>query len=168
MTIEPLASTADPPAEVLDLTVMVENAVREIFATMIMLPVEVGIPLSEKIGELQHSVSAVVGFSGRMRGALVIHAPDPIACSLAGALLFSDIDQVDAEVKDCLGEIGNMVAGGIKTGLLDEGMEVELSIPSIIAGAAYRVDLLSRAEWLALPFSTEAGEFLVELKFALA
>jgi len=145
---------------------MLAESTREVFETMVLLPLAV-LPIQEsRPVQLIKSVSALLGLSGGLRGMLAIHCPEAVAFAICEGMLGEAPEVVDEEVKDTIGEIANMVAGGLKTRLLENECEIELAVPSLIAGNRYAVSLLSRAERLLLPLKTDAGTLLLEFKYA--
>jgi len=85
----------------------------------------------------QQFLTAMLGFAGRLSGFLCLHVNQDIACSLATGLLGMNLDQVDDTVCDAMGEITNMLAGGLKTHLSHTGEAFKLAIPSVIQGREY-------------------------------
>lgn len=141
-----------------------ERSVGEVFETMLMLPVTVEAPLRQRLETFEDSVSGMIGLSGERRGMLAVHAPSPVARELTAALLGEEVAEVNEDVKDAIGELVNMIAGGVKTYFLAQGASYDLSVPTVCAGQSYHVNLLSRTEGLVLPFQCDAGRFLVEFK----
>lgn len=142
------------------------TATLDVFESMVMMPIRSMPPRSSRPTSLTESVSAVLGLSGGLRGMLAVHCPNKVATEICGKLLGKIPGDVDEDTRDSIGEIANMVAGGVKKGLLDQQYEIELAVPSIIVGRSYEINLLSRAERILLPFGTGAGEFLLEFKYA--
>jgi len=139
---------------------------REVFELMVMMQVNALPQRSHRPLRFHQSVSAVLGLSGGLRGMLAVHCPASLACAVCGSMLGETPSEVDADVRDTVGEIANMLAGGLKARLQDLGRRIELAVPSVIAGQSYEVNLLSRAEMILLPFVTAEGEFLLEFKYA--
>jgi chemotaxis protein CheX len=76
-----------------------------------------------------------------------------------------DVDALNEDVKDAIGEIANMVAGNLKIAFAGDDLKIELAIPSTIIGQSYRVGGMLGAKRVAVPFAMESGQFLVELKY---
>ena len=95
---------------------------------------------------------------------LAIHLPDKVAMSITGSFLGMDVEEVDDDVTDAIGELANMVAGNIKMILDEEGNNVTVSIPSCVHGDEYTMDTVSDSERVVIPFNIESGQFLVELQ----
>lgn len=85
----------------------------------------------------QPRISSVVGFAGRLTGCLLLHFNTDVACALASGLLGSKISQVDDTVCDAIGEMVNMLAGGLKHHLSKNEEMFKISIPSVIEGQDY-------------------------------
>ena len=78
-------------------------------------------------------VSAVIGFSGEARGAVVISLKQDLAIRLTGILTNEKHEEVDSYVVDAVGEIVNIIAGNVKREL-DEEFRLMISLPTIIQG----------------------------------
>lgn len=84
--------------------------------------------------------TAVVGFSGVMRGSCQIRMTSIAATSIASAMLGGDsVGEDDDCVNDALGELCNMLAGGWKNDTPGLSSECVLSPPTVISGRNYKV-----------------------------
>jgi chemotaxis protein CheX len=83
--------------------------------------------------------TAIVGFSGTMRGACQIRMSSLAASSIASAMLGgAPVAEGDDSIDDALGELCNMIAGGWKNGI-SSFCECTLSPPTVISGRNYKV-----------------------------
>jgi chemotaxis protein CheX len=90
------------------------------------------------LGELDER-SAIVGFSGPMRGSCQVRISSLAARSIASAMLGgAPIEEGDESIDDALGELCNMIAGGWKNGI-STFSECTLSPPTVISGRNYKV-----------------------------
>jgi len=151
-----------------DFSEAIIDATSDIFSTMIMLEAIPGSPLTEKMLSFHESISGILGFSGDIKGMLRIHCPDRVAMAITGSLLGMEVNQIDDDVNDAIGEIANMVAGGLKVNLAKDNKNIDLSIPTAIGGKAYTVHSMASAERITVPFALETGQMLVELEFIRA
>jgi chemotaxis protein CheX len=88
----------------------------------------------------QDERTAVVGFSGSMRGSCQIRISTSAARSIAAAMLGgAHIDEDDDSINDALGELCNMLAGGWKNSVHGLSSECALSPPTVISGCDYKV-----------------------------
>ncbi|MCD4688996.1 MAG: chemotaxis protein CheX [Desulfuromonadaceae bacterium] len=141
---------------------IINQAVGEIFSTMLFL--EVAELSSEPIANPDQSMlTGMIGFAGILKGTVNIHLPKAVAIAITNAFLELDLEEVNDEVKDAIGELANMVAGGIKYLLPEQGHDVQLSIPSVISGRGYTCEATGKTERFAVEFETAGGRFITEL-----
>jgi chemotaxis protein CheX len=86
--------------------------------------------------------TAVVGFSGAMRGSCKLRMTSQAARSIASAMLGgAPIEDGDDSINDALGELCNMLAGGWKNDIPRLSSECALSPPTVISGGNYKVHM---------------------------
>lgn len=146
----------------MDLAKCISEATQEIFQSMLMAEARPAAPIQTRSNKFTDSVSGLVGLAGNYRGMLAIHVPNAVAMSITSKFLFMEIEEIDDDVKDAIGELANMLAGSVKSMLTETGSGLKLAIPSAISGTEYEVECLSDAEGVIVPFSMDEGEFLVE------
>jgi chemotaxis protein CheX len=136
----------------------------EVFSTMLTLP---AVPVAGLAPENAHErVSGSVGFVGEtVTGAVYLHVPAPFAAQIAGAMLGLPAAEPpgDADVNDVLGEVTNMLAGGLKSWLCDAGAACALTTPAIIRGTSFHVLPSEGVSQIAIGFASGAHQGLVEV-----
>lgn len=147
-----------------DLAGYVINATKEVFNTMVMLSPEDQYPLSEPITTFHCSVTGMVGLAGTYTGILSIHCPHKLAMLITSNMLGMDVEEVCEDVNDAMGEIANMLGGYVKQILSKGGLDINLSIPTVIAGEEYTVNSMSDSDCVIIPFINDNERFLVGLK----
>jgi len=83
-------------------------------------------------------ISAVIGLSGVVKGAVIISMKADLAIKLTELLTDSEHTEIDADVIDAIGEINNIVAGNIKP-KVPNGDKIVISIPTIIKGKEHSI-----------------------------
>lgn len=146
----------------MDLAKCISDATQEIFQSMLMSEAHPSEPLPNRSNKFKDSVSGLVGLAGNYRGMLAIHVPNAVAMSITSKFLFVDVDEINDDVKDAIGELANMLAGSVKSMLTETGTGLKLAIPSAISGTEYEVECLAESEGAIIPFRIDEGEFLVE------
>jgi chemotaxis protein CheX len=149
----------------MDFHAKIVEVTKEIFETMIMLDVTPGQPLAEHVSRFNCSLSAMVGFAGFKQGNLTIHTPEKVAIGLTQSFLGTDIEEINEDVQDAMGELANMIAGSLKPIISNEGKTVELSLPSVVYGKEYTMTAVAKSDWIIVPFTVSYGQFLVSLEF---
>jgi chemotaxis protein CheX len=86
--------------------------------------------------------TAIVGFSGALRGSCEVRMSSEAARSIASAMLGgTPIAEDDDSIGDALGEICNMLAGGWKNRIPTLACLCSLSPPTVISGCDYKVQM---------------------------
>jgi CheY-specific phosphatase CheX len=124
-----------------DLKSFVGNAVNEVFETMLSMEVEFTNAHSQRNIEGNRIVGSV-SFAGELIGSVCIHVPDVLARLMTAAILGMQLEEVqgEEEVNDVIGEVSNMIGGGLKSRFCDYGLNCELSIPSITSGTDFKIE----------------------------
>jgi len=141
------------------------NAATDVFSTMLMIDLVVGEPVEGAGVEVTSNICSMLGLGGDIRGMLAVHCPAAVAMAITSGFLGMDVDTLNEDVKDAIGEIANMIAGNLKIAFAGYGVKVELAIPTSVVGESYRVGGMLGAKRVAVPFGVDSGQFLVELKY---
>ncbi|MDD2540121.1 MAG: chemotaxis protein CheX [Desulfuromonadaceae bacterium] len=137
------------------------NATKEVFSTMVMMEVVDSFPLKEPVSRFKCSITGMVGFAGTYSGVISIHCPVALALKITSNMLGIDCDEVNEDLNDAIGEIANMLGGSVKQVLSKGGLDVKLSIPTVISGEDYTVNSLSDNDCVVVPFTVEEHTLLV-------
>lgn len=142
---------------------LIESTI-EIFTGMVMMEISVvGEPL-ERLGVLKQSITGMVGLAGTHKGVLAVHFPKQVALDVTSSFLGMDVEDINEDVQDAIGEIANMLGGNLKTILSDRGKDIHLSLPSTIFGDEYAISSQAEVDQLILSFQAPAGMFYVEVE----
>ena len=133
----------------------------DVFATVLSLPSN----LSEKTPAPSASarVSGLVGFVGEaVAGTIYIHFSEPFARRATAAMLGLTLDEITskAEVNGAVGEVANLLTGGLKAWLSQAGVVCAMSAPAIIRGTSFTIAPMPDMEWDTLVFES-GDEFVV-------
>ena len=139
-------------------------ATREIFTTMVMMDIDVATEVSEEYGRLENTITGVIGLAGTHKGVLAVHIPYAVAFAITGNFLGIELQEINEDVEDAIGEIANMLGGNVKGILSEKGRDIELSLPSTISGSEYDFHSIKGAEKTVIPFQSESGCFIVEVQ----
>lgn len=136
----------------------------EIFTDMVMMEISVaGEPLA-KLGSLENFITGMVGLAGINKGVLAVHFPKQVALDVTGSFLGMEVEDINDDVRDAIGEIANMLGGNLKMILSDRGKDIVLSMPSTFSGEQYSFTAQAEVDLVILPFQTPSGMFYVEIE----
>src|SRR5271169_6203946 len=109
-------------------------------------------------------ISAVLGLIAEVGELLVLSFPAKTAAALAGRVLAEVTQAPDDElIRDCMGELANVIAGQAKTLLAETPYQLLLATPSILLGPELEVAAPPDTETLVVVFGTEAGDFALQV-----
>lgn len=137
-----------------------------VLTTMARLQPKVGKPTLKTDQAARGDVSGIMTMeSPQARGSMAITFTRPVICDIVKRMLGQDISEIDDTARDLTGEMTNMVVGGAKNILVNQGYEFSMSLPSVVSGKGHHVEHKYSGRTVLLPFKTDAGEFFVEICF---
>jgi len=109
-------------------------------------------------------ISALLGLTAEGGEVLVLSFPAATAAALAGRVLAEVTQAPDDElVRDCMGELANVIAGQAKTLLAETPYQLLLATPSVLLGPGLEVGSRPGIESLVVFFGSEAGDFALQV-----
>ncbi len=138
------------------------ESTEEIFSSMVMLDVTLDGSVTELPPLMEDNVTGTIGLAGTRKAVLAIHFPSTVAANVTASFLGMEADEVADDVDDAIGEVANMLGGSIKGFLDEKGSDIELSLPSIIRGSSYTLNIKGSSDRLFFAFVCDAGPFYVE------
>lgn len=136
------------------------SSISTVFATMLNCELSRGKLFLKTNHCPEHEISGIIGLSGKAAGTVVLSLNRTTAISAAEALLGVRPPEINADVKDAVGELVNMVAGGAKAQL--EHFDMSLTIPTVITGR-FCVEFPSKSPPICVPFESPWGSLTVEV-----
>ena len=143
----------------------VSGHLETVFDTMLAMKAELTNETSRRefTGE---RITGTVGMAGeKVTGQIYLHLSAPFAISATAAMLGMTPEEIsgDSEVNDVIGEVTNMIAGGLKSWLCDAGATCALTTPAVIRGTSFAVTPKPGVELLLITFACQATRGLVEV-----
>lgn len=110
------------------------------------------------------SVTGMIGVHGEVSGFVTVNLSEKVALAFVGGLLQDRFEHLDNQVIDGVGEITNLIAGGIKKHLAGTPWGFShVTVPSVIVGRNYQIAYAKGLHYLCLTFECEdASSFLLE------
>jgi chemotaxis protein CheX len=150
-----------------DIEKAISKASREVFETMLNLPLEVEPSVMRSVIEPEtfHGVVALVGVAGTWTGTGHMSCTPQFAQRLAGALLMTEYDSVNEDVLDAVAEVANMIIGNVKTIFEETLGPLGLTVPTVIFGRNYQTRSAGVKDWVLVRLRT--GEDCMDINFCL-
>lgn len=132
-----------------------------VFQTMFQMAVEVGAPKVRAAEAPSFDVSAIIGMSGDVEGAVVLSFSMDTARRIVAVFTGADAELAQDDLADAVGEIVNMIAGGAKAQFKEKS--ISISCPSVVVGSKHIVFGGKDSVCVIIPCTCDCGEFSVEV-----
>ncbi|NQT36568.1 MAG: chemotaxis protein CheX [Planctomycetes bacterium] len=115
------------------------------------------VPLREK-----GLVTGMIGVHGAVSGFVTVNLAEKVALAAVGGLLQEEADHLTAQIIDGVGEITNLIAGGIKKGLAKTKWAFSnVTVPSVIVGQSYDIAYAKGLKFLSVAFEQTHSEAIM-------
>jgi chemotaxis protein CheX len=112
-----------------------------------------------------HSVSGIVGLSGKGVGTIVVSMERPAAIKAAETMLMMDgLTEVDNDVLDVVGELTNMICGNAKAKLAQ--FHLNISLPNVLCGDDCWLHFPQNSHPISIPFKCPWGLLALQIGFS--
>ena len=112
--------------------------------------------------QLPHTpVTGMIGLSGKCTGFISLTMPERVATLAVSGLSMEEYTQVNAQVVDGVGEMTNIIAGGLKSKLYNTPWMIgNITIPSVILGENYHIAFTKGIEYCGITFEVDDPDTL--------
>jgi chemotaxis protein CheX len=108
-------------------------------------------------------ISGIIGLAGEVKGAVVLSFSQGLASRIFEAMTGEAPGDDPSEMADVVGELANMVAGGAKGALAEQGMTYRISVPTVVTGKEHLVSYKTDGPCLVVPFKVDEETFWVQI-----
>ncbi len=137
-------------------------SIKNVYSTMLQLPVEIGQPVLKRGTEPPHDVTGVIGMTGQVSGSVILSMPMDSAVAIVALFCGEKLEAESSDFADAVGELVNMISGGAKAQFPATG-NVSISVPSVIVGRNHSVARQSDVPCVLIPCKTDCGDFVLEI-----
>ncbi len=106
-------------------------------------------------------ISGIIGFTGVLRGTIVISFDEAVTFSAVEALLGEKPTEITSDVCDTVSELANMIAGGVKDYIKIE--EIALGMPTTVSGEGHTIVFDTDTQVDRVGFNTPAGRVFIQI-----
>ncbi|MDP8208521.1 MAG: chemotaxis protein CheX [Candidatus Electryonea clarkiae] len=116
----------------------------------------------------QGDITGIIGFAeSKVTGSIALSFPQETALEVYKMMTGETAHNLNSNVQNMIGELANIIAGGAKTTLAEEGLTFHVSIPSVIVGKNHKVSHNLNVPAVVIPFTMGNFSFLVEVSIEL-
>lgn len=137
-TEQPIEASSGSLLSAINDTSVLDRSVEEVFALMLGSPVSVSETATAPTN-VPITLTAVIGLAGALSGAYSIVVNEGTAKQIASTMLGTEIEALDDNVYDALGEITNILAGAWKSNIESLHSACLLSVPTVVTGTNYDI-----------------------------
>lgn len=144
----------------------VVDTLMHVFGTMIEMEPAQGETRIKQDDVSSGDVTGLLNMEGdEVKGSISITFTKPVAIDLVKRMLHMEIQDIDEVARDMAGEMANIVVGGVKNLLEEQGYSFHMSLPKILAGKGHRIKHSFGGQTIEIPFSIDSGDFFIEVNF---
>ena len=141
------------------------EATLHVLETMAFTMAEGGKPYLKTDQIAKGDVSGILGLTGDAKGTISVSFSEKSILTIVSNMFGEEIEELNEEVKDAVGEITNMISGQARQKLDELGMSLKAAIPTVIMGKSHSITHFTKERIIAIPFTTENGGFTIEVCF---
>ncbi len=148
----------------IDIPAKVSGSLTDVFDTMLSMKLE-AVDAGQDTNITGARNTGSVCFAGDVTGMVSIHVNGNFALQMAAAMLDMEPEEIegDDEIRDLLGEIGNIVGGSLKSAFTDAGLACVLSTPAVTTGTDFLIEAPDMEKYERLAFRCDQEIVLVEM-----
>ncbi|MEW8014909.1 MAG: chemotaxis protein CheX [Candidatus Sedimenticola endophacoides] len=142
------------------------HAIQDVMTTMARIDATPDKPTLKRDSHAFGDVTVLIGLSDKQaQGSLAISFHESVILDITRRMIGERQSQLNDTITDMVGEITNIVSGGAKRALSEQGYDFDLAIPGVITGKGHEIRHPHSSKTILLTFTTEAGRFFVEINF---
>lgn len=103
----------------------------KILKDMCFIDAKVGKPFVKSPAFFEDTLLIMIGFTGEMKGHVMIAFENPIACDIASKMIMMPVTELDELARSAIGELGNMIMGNTATIFSTKGIAIDITPPTV-------------------------------------
>jgi len=139
------------------------DATLNVLGTMASTRAQAGKPYIKKDKVARGDVTGVIGLTGEARGTISVSFSEKSILAIVSNMFGEEMKELNEEINDAVGELSNMISGQARKILEELGRTLHGAIPSVIMGKNHTLTHMTTSPVIAIPFSTDNGDFTIEV-----
>jgi len=134
-----------------------------VLKTMAMVEPKAGKPYLNTGMHAKGDVSGIIGLTGAASGSLALSFTEKCIFKIVSNMLGENHKEINADVRDAVGEITNMISGVARKNLESQGYNILAAIPTVVSGKNHSIVHVLGGPSVIIPFETNDGPFFVDV-----
>jgi len=139
------------------------DATLNVLGTMASTRAQAGKPYIKKDKVARGDVTGVIGLTGEAKGTISVSFSEKSILAIVSNMFGEEMKELNEEINDAVGELSNMISGQARKILEELGRTLHGAIPSVIMGKNHTLTHMTTSPVIAIPFSTDNGDFTIEV-----
>lgn len=135
----------------------------EVLKTMAFVDPKPGTPYLKKSNLAKGDVSGIIGITGTIKGSLALSFSAGSILRIVSNMLGEEMQSVNGEIRDAVGELTNMVSGAARKKIESMGYSLTASIPTVVSGKEHTIMHVLGGPSVVIPFDMDEGSFVVDV-----
>ncbi len=106
----------------------------KILKEMCFVDAKMGKPYIKDPVFLDNTLVILIGFTGEMKGQVMISFEHRIACDIASKMIMMPVTELDEFARSAISELGNMILGNTATIFSTKGINIDITPPTVGSG----------------------------------
>lgn len=136
----------------------------KILKEMCHIDTKIGKPFIKSPIFLADTMVILIGFTGEMKGQVLIAFEHPVACDIASKMMMMPVEEMDDISRSAISELGNMIMGNAATVFSTKGIAIDITPPTVGKGTMSFTS--SFAQNICIPLEYEDGK-KIEINIAI-
>lgn len=142
------------------------SSLLNVLSTMAQMELKPQAPRLKKDDVARGDVSGLIGMVGpTTKGSFSVSFDKSLALEVMHRMLGERPKELNEDVTDMIGEITNMVTGGAKRILAEQGYDFDMATPIVVTGPSHTIQHKSDGAKILMPFVSEYGSATIEICF---
>jgi chemotaxis protein CheX len=134
-----------------------------VLRTMAFIEPKPGKPYLKEDNTAAGDISGIIGLTGAARGSLALSFSESCILRIVSNMLGEEIQNLNGDIQDAVGEITNMISGAARKKLEAQGFNISAAIPTVVFGKGHTIIHVMGGPSIVIPFQTDHGPFVADV-----
>ncbi len=135
----------------------------EVLAQTTQLDFKTGTPSLRQSPFLSDEVLIMLGIVGSLKGEVILSMQKETSKSIASRMMMGmPVDELTEMAKSALCELGNMIMGNVATLLFNEGVQIDITPPTLLTGSNIEVSANNMVT-ICIPIEAEGHKIILDV-----
>lgn len=122
-------------------------------------------PFVKKDNKARGCVTGLINLNGEYTATVAITFTEECILKIVSNMFGEELTKVDDDIFDAVGELSNMIAGQVSLSITQYGESLKATFQKVLSESKHTIDHIVQKPILAVPFSTDNGDFTIEVSF---